>query len=111
MCRVRRWHINESYRTGVGEIQGTHISQRCLLSGLYTVAQGMGPRRCPEGLDDDNKHRDYVRRFLQTQNTGKQEYFDMILARTQQNRKAPQFSYAKENTVFLCKKEVPRGAV
>ena len=37
--------------------------------------------------------------------------FEMILARTQQNRKAPQFSYAKENTVFLCKKEAPRGAV
>ena len=73
MCRVRRWHINESYRTGVGEIQGTQISQRCLLSALYTVAQGMGPRRCPEGLDDDNKHRDYVRRFLQRQNTEKQE--------------------------------------
>ena len=109
MCRVRRWHINERYRTGVGETQGTHISQRCLLSGLYTVAQGMGPRRCPEGLDDDNKHRDWIRRFLQRQNTEKQEVLKWFW-RGRNRIEKPRSSLMQRRTPFSFVRKKRRGA-
>ena len=96
---------------GSALIWGTHIRQWCLLSELNSGPNVWAREFAQRAIDDDNKHRGYVRRFLQRQNTGKQEYFEMILARTQQNRKAPHFLYAKENTVFLYMKEAPRGAV
>ena len=71
----------------------------------------VGPGVRPKGDRRRQQTPIYTIRFLQRQNTGKQEYFEMILARTQQNRKAPHFLYAKENTVLLHMKEAPRGAV